>query len=180
MDIDPFMRAISALGAEPGLRLAPIAPGVPEYTLALGPFAAELRVGFDLDPSAGLVPEVVLDIVVGCVGDRWSVFDAWESAPRAAMVEHGLPVPLPRPDITFASDGAVGIAYRCPLPSFSTGTALQLLHAGAAYASFMARDLAPQLSAEARDYLAHHGIEPGRPVPFPSAILQAADTGRAA
>ena len=171
MDIAPFLQVVSEIGPETGLRLWLVSPGVPEYTLALGPFPAVLRVGFDIDPAAGLIPEVVLDIVVGDVDSRWAVFEAWECAPRSAMAEHGLPRPLPRPDLTFADGAAAGIAYRVPLQDFCTGTALQLLHAGAAYASFMARGLAPELPEATRARLARHGIEPGREVPLPGGIL---------
>lgn len=173
MDIAPFMQAVEEIGAETGLRLWLVTPGAPEFTLPLGPFPAVLRVGFDIDPAAGLVPEVVLDIAVGDTDSRWAVFQAWERAPRAAMAEHRLPSPLPFPDLTFGDGATAGIAYRVPLPAFGTGIALQLIHAGAAYASFMARDLAPRMPARTRARLARHGIEPGLPVPLPAVILAA-------
>jgi hypothetical protein len=171
MDITPFTKAVDTIGAETGLRLWLVSPGVPEFTLPLGPFPAVLRVGFDIDPAAGLVPEIVLDIAVGDTDSRWAVFEAWERAPRAAMAEHGLPGPLPRADLTFGDGATAGIAYRVPLQAFGTGIALQLLHAGAAFASFMARDLAPAMPGQNRARLARHGIEPGLSVPFPAELL---------
>ncbi len=176
LDLEPFMAVISAIGPETGLRLWRVKPGAPEYSFALGPFPALLRVGFDLDPSAGLVPEVVLDIEIGDAQDRWEVFAAWERAPVAAMAGHGLPRPLPRPDLAFGAGAATGVAYRVPLQAFGIGTALQLLHAGAAFASFMGRDLAPHLPDRDRARLARHGVAPGSPVPLPSDLM----AGRAA
>lgn len=173
MDIAPFISTMHALGREPGVTLTQIAPGVPEYHVAMGPFPARIRVGFDVDPKRGLVPEVMLDVVVAEVTDRWAVIGAWSAAPSAAAAEHGLPHRLPAPDLTFPSGPrrTVEIAYRAPLADFDVAAALSLMHVAAAYACFMARDLAPHLNASAAADLATHGIAPGVPVPFPAELL---------
>lgn len=174
MDIAPFTAAMQSLARAPGVSVTPLAPGVPEYRVAMGPFPARIRVGFDIDPDRGLVPEVVLDIAVAEVSDRWAVVGAWSAAPGAAMAEHGLPHRLPAADLTFPSGSrrTVEIAYRADLADFDRGgTALSLLHVAAAYASFMARELVASMDAGAAAHLASHGIEPGRPVPLPADIL---------
>lgn len=173
METASFSVAVQSLHGESGVTLTQIAPRVPEYRVAMGPFPARIRMGFDIDPAAGIVPEVVLDIAVAEVADRWSVIAAWAAAQEAAQAEHGLPQPLPAPDLTFAeaSRRCVEIAYRTELGSFDTATALSLLHIGAAFASFMARELVPHLHPRSVAELAAHGIAAGQPVPFPAEIL---------
>lgn len=183
MGIESFTTAMQSLGREPGLTVRQIAPGVPEYRVAMGPFPARIRVGFDLDPDSGLRPEVVLDVVVGELADRWAVMAAWGEVPRTGMVEHGLPQPLPVPDLTFSQGPrqSVEVAYRVPLDTFDTRQGLILLHASAAYASFMARELVAYLPLATAASLADHRIALGRPVPMPNDILASEiDHGRVA
>lgn len=181
MDTASFSAVMHSLRGEPGLTVTQCSPMLPEYRIAMGPFPARLRLGFDIDPEAGIVPEVVLGIAVAEVCDRWAIVAAWGAAQDAAKAEHNLPSRLPAPDITFPEGNrrAVEIAYRARLDDFDVATALTLLHIGAAFAAFMARELAPDMSREEAGVLASYGIEPGSAVPFPAEIL-ARDCGRAA
>lgn len=177
MGIDTFITTMDLIGREAGIGLRQTAPGVPEYDVAMGPFPARIRVGFDMDAQAGLVPQAVLEIIVGDTGDRWAVLGAWSAAPTAAMAGHGLPVPLPVPELTLplGPGRTAEIAYRVPLDRFDTAWALGMLHVGASFASFMARDLLPCTDPARAVELARHGIAAGAPVPPPGDILAAGD-----
>lgn len=173
VETESFSSTIRSLRGESGVTVTQLAPMVPEYRVAMGPFPARLRIGLDIDPSGGIVPEVVLDIAVAEAADRWAIISAWAAAQEAARVEHGLPQRLPAPDLTFpeGARASVEIAYRSTLDGFDAATALTMLHIGAAFASFMARELIPQLSPQSVAELASHGIKAGRPVPFPDRLL---------
>lgn len=173
MSIESFIATVDLVGGELGIGLRQTAPGVPQFDVDAGPFPARFRLGFDLDPEAGLVPGAVVELIVGEVADRWAVMAAWSTAPSAAMAEHNLPVPLPVPDLTFEAGlrRTAEIAYRVPLDGFDTAWAVNTLHAAMAFASFMARELLPATAPARIAELARYGIAAGAPVPFPGDLL---------